>query len=129
MNIGFTGSQEGMTSRQKMGLRLILFYFPNIQFRHGDCVGADEEAHKIAREAEVKQIVIYPPDSIEKRAFCEAKEIAEPMPYLKRNKRIVDFSSVLVACPRSSKEEQRSGTWATIRYARNQDMPIFILEP
>lgn len=38
--------------------------------------------------------------------------------YMKRNDRIVHHADRLIAFPRTRKEEQRSGTWATIRRAR-----------
>ena len=61
--------------------------------------------------------MIHPPDVGALRVFCSADEALAPLPYLTRNKQIVDASEVLVACPQSAKEEMRSGTWSTVRYA------------
>jgi hypothetical protein len=49
--------------------------------------------------------------------------------YIARNHDIVDASAVLVATPRDWYEEQRSGTWATIRYARAQRKAVIIVWP
>jgi predicted Rossmann fold nucleotide-binding protein DprA/Smf involved in DNA uptake len=50
-------------------------------------------------------------------------------PYLVRNETIVKQSQVLLAAPRTSKDEQRSGTWHTIRYARKMKRKIYIVMP
>jgi outer membrane protein insertion porin family len=47
---------------------------------------------------------------------------------LDRNRAIVDSCDVLIACPKGP-EEQRSGTWATVRYARKQKKRIVIIWP
>lgn len=67
-----------------------------------------------------------------RRAFCDQTgptELREPAEYLDRNHAIVDECSVLIAAPRSLTEEQRSGTWATVRYARKMGRPVVILDP
>lgn len=55
-------------------------------------------------------------------------EKREPLPYLARNCVIVDEADILLACPKGP-EEQRSGTWATVRYARKQNKRIVIVYP
>lgn len=52
MRIGFTGTQNGMTKAQKSQLwNSVTDLTPSSigghEFRHGDCVGADEQAHLI----------------------------------------------------------------------------------
>ncbi len=46
---------------------------------------------------------------------------------LDRNREIVGLANVLIAAPLTDKEEQRSGTWATIRAARHKGIPIVML--
>lgn len=48
-------------------------------------------------------------------------------PPLKRNHTILDHSQYLVGFPKGPKEERRSGTWATIRYAKAREMPTKIV--
>jgi len=52
-----------------------------------------------------------------------------PKPYLERNHNIVDESELLIACPKSKEEELRSGTWATVRYARKKGVRIILIYP
>lgn len=44
--------------------------------------------------------------------------------YMARNDRLVEHSDVLLAFPRSWREELRSGTWATVRRARKAGIEI-----
>jgi hypothetical protein len=50
-------------------------------------------------------------------------------PFLKRNKNIVDYTDLLVACPNGFEEVIRSGTWATWRYAVKQEKLWIIIWP
>lgn len=119
MIIGYTGTQIGMSARQKMGLRThLLLAEPDSEFHHGDCIGGDQEAHDIALELGLR-IVLHPPINKSKRAFCKgATQMLEPKDYIPRNHDIVDAAQLLIAAPKMNDEELRSGTWATVRYAR-----------
>lgn len=119
MIIGYTGTQLGMSDRQKAGLRThLLLAEPGSEFHHGDCTGGDEEAHAIALECGLR-VVIHPPINPNKRAFCKgAAVVLESKDYIPRNHDIVDASQLLIAGPKTNDEELRSGTWATVRYAR-----------
>jgi hypothetical protein len=55
--------------------------------------------------------------------------ILRPKAYLERDMDIVDGSSCLIATPKTVMEERRSGTWATIRYARRSGKPVTLLHP
>lgn len=100
------------------------------EFHHGDCIGADASAHEIAKELEI-DIYIYPPINNRKRAFCctGSFKIHPPKDYIERNHNIVDNCDILIACPKSNIEELRSGTWATVRYARKIKRPVIVLKP
>jgi hypothetical protein len=50
-------------------------------------------------------------------------------PYLVRNQDIVDISKVLIGAPSDFVEEQRSGTWATIRRARAAKLWTILVYP
>lgn len=72
-----------------------------------------------------------------KRAFCYRRKGVggelpierEPGPYLWRNHQIVDATSALIAAPFGFEEELRSGTWATVRYARKLGRPVRFFWP
>ncbi len=124
LHIGFTGTRKGMSNAQKIwlpyhvGEMVVSAVWADKWFHHGDCVGADAEAHDIMKELGFK-IHIHPPSSSKYRASCKGDAIEFEHPYLTRNKRIVDCTSVLFACPAQHLEIARgSGTWSTIRYAR-----------
>jgi hypothetical protein len=54
----------------------------------------------------------------------------EPAKYLVRDKHIVQASDLMVACPKGLREETRgSGTWATVRYARELHKPCLLIFP
>ena len=123
--IGFTGTSDlsGVDSERHENLVLVFHELKRKGFtvvHHGDCVGADQLCHDSALEVGLK-IVIHPPKDPKKRAFCtaDADEVREEFGYIARNHHIVNETQVLVAMPKIiGKEELRSGTWATVRYAR-----------
>lgn len=116
--VGFTATREGLRSNQLRKLREILTDLRAIHdtFRHGDCVGGDESGHHLAVELGYR-VVIHPPANPKLRAFMVADETLEPLPYLERNRVIVDNSAFVIGCP-NGEEQFRSGTWSTIRYSR-----------
>jgi hypothetical protein len=132
LKIGFTGTQQGMTAKQKLKIAQILSHHvknSGLKELHvGDCIGADEEAVSIGRKVGTIKIIGHPPDNDSKRAFCKYDKMHDPLPYLDRNKKIVEKSSILVAAP-GGPERLRSGTWATIRHARKQGKQIIIVNP
>jgi len=125
MKIGFTGTQQGMTVIQLLSVAKLIQ--GSDEFHHGDCVGADAEAHSIAWLLETS-IIKHPPDDDKKRAFSRGGKEVEPKPYLVRNRDIVDATDVLIAAP-SGPETVRSGTWSTVRYAAKQKKSIFVIMP
>lgn len=135
-DIGFTGTRRGMTPSQKRTLRTLFSpidpWFPSMHalvFHHGDCVGADADAHAIASKYDTP-ITIHPPTSAAYRAWCRGAKIScLAKSYIERNHDIVDAADILIAAPATLLEEQRSGTWATVRYARSTKTPVIILDP
>jgi hypothetical protein len=125
---GFTGTRKGMTEKQKAALKAInRGAVSNDEFHHGDCIGADAEAFEIVQYS--YWIHAHPSNIVGMGADTDSDErhpIKEP---LARSYDIADVCDVLIAAPCSLQEEQRSGTWATIRYARKLGKPVIILEP
>ena len=117
-----------MTQGQKSAFVQAIQRLQPVCFVHGDCVGADAEAHQLAR-ALVSRIRIRPCDH-PSRAWCTgADEVCEVRKPLHRNRDIVNDADVLIACPPTAHELRRSGTWTTIRYARKRSIPIVLLLP
>lgn len=129
MKLGFTGTRKGMSDWQKRRLRAFLKHYRPVEFHHGDCVGADAQAHKIVRETLPEcRIVAHPCDMPKMRANCKADETFDPKPPLLRNGVIVALTDELVAAPETDQMQSRSGTWAAVRYARHCARPVEILE-
>lgn len=127
--IGFTGTQAGMTKAQATCvMREILARMPLGVFHHGDCIGADAQAHDAALMAGA-QIHIHPCDIPALRGWKTADYASCPKRPLDRNRDIVEAVDVMIAAPRMFIEELRSGTWATIRYTRKMRKPLVIVWP
>jgi hypothetical protein len=122
-----------MTGAQKERLKGLLNASGCSEAHHGDCVGADEQFHDILTEGLGWTIVIHPSSSDALRAYKGEGEfdtiILPPKPPLQRNHDIVDASDLMIACPNEREEILRSGTWATIRYARERHKPLIVILP
>lgn len=157
MILGITATRGQLTVAQADNLERWIHDPDVTEVHHGDCKGGDELAHSMALIAR-KPIVIHPPTVELHRAFCHRKvtwwafgrnyekmaeivwlfppvnrepdfTVLEPLPYLKRNHDIVDTCDFLLALPGTEQEIVRSGTWATIRYARKVGRPHEIVTP
>jgi hypothetical protein len=128
LHIGFTGTQAGMNPYQlgRVLHHLRPFRGGHVHFHHGDCIGADAQAVEIAVSLGF-YIVCHPPINKYKRAFCGFDEIHPEKDYIPRNHDIVDSSAFMLATPKTAVEELRSGTWATIRYAKKVRCRIWVI--
>lgn len=129
MHIGFTGTRKGMTVPQIVVISQLLYPIGwiDITVHHGDCVGADARMHVIAKTLGL-DVVIHPPDKDDMRAFCESPNQREPLPYLERDRNIVDASEMLIATPKGP-PEKGSGTWYTTKYALDKGKDVHIVMP
>ena len=110
--VTFTGTRRGMSSAQDAQLGMLFGALAAAGFvlHHGDAKGADRQA------------------SI--RAFMAgAESVGHPAGNnpLTRNREMVDMCDLLIAAPIRDKEELRSGTWMTVRYARRRGKPVVML--
>lgn len=132
--IGFTGTQDGMTEIQKERFFAIYSWYlrnflDDLEFHQGQCIGADQEALEIVQSLGGVWTVSHPPTETRRQHNILCDEIREPKWFLDRDHDIVDEVNVLLAAPRSRKEELRSGTWATVRYARKVLRPLEMVWP
>lgn len=131
MNIGFTGSREGMTERQSLALGYFAALLDETggTFHHGCCVGADAQA-SLEMGLTIADVIGHPPIDTKCIMPKPAKELwLEPAHYIERDHAIVDAVDLLIAAPSTRKEVLRSGIWATIRYAQRIGKPCIILDP
>jgi hypothetical protein len=99
---------------------------------HGDCFGADKDAHMIGLVLDLT-MHLHVPSATRFRAFCEVRlgvdVVYAPKPYLERDHDIVNATTALIATPKQMTEHLRSGTWATVRYARTVGRAIYVVWP
>lgn len=127
--VGFTGTRDGMSQKQKQDFALMIQRINPVEFHHGDCVGAGEQAHDIVKVfAPECSIVVHPPLNPKDRAWCKGSFIRPAEDYIKRNHNIVNNVEMMIATPKNG-EELRSGTWATIRFAKKVGRTVKILFP
>lgn len=105
---------------------------------HGGCHGADREFHGLTL---FLPHIIYPSNEEQHRWAIETcsggKDVIHPLPNpipqgyeIKRNHKIVDVVETMIATPSSTREIMRgSGTWATIRYAKEKGRRLIICWP
>ena len=129
MIVGFTGTRRGMTYPQEQRLIEALKQYEPNEFHHGGCCGADAEAHILARDMGAK-VFVHPSTLAKFHGYHVGAHYVHPMaPPLRRNKSIVNACDVLFAAPLLAVESTRSGTWATIRYARKRGIQVVMLWP
>ena len=132
-HVGFTGTRKGMSWLQEIRLVEIPSGLKtencDIYFHHGSCIGADCQADNIARNFECK-MYIHPSNDSKTRIHCVelGDTVYSPKPHLVRDRDIVNAVSLLIGAPKGDKEELRSGTWTTVRYARKRGIDIIMLK-
>jgi hypothetical protein len=125
VHVGVTGSRTGASPEQLSWLLSKLVDLRADVLHHGDCVGVDAQAHALALDLGLR-VVVHPPSDPKHRAYCEGGELRPELPYLERDREIVRESQHLLALPAGS-PRQRSGTWATVRYAQQAGITAEVL--
>lgn len=143
MRIGFTGTREGITAAQRAIFEGCFRATGATEFHHGACVGADAEVAVWVATVRMPQPAGAPTPQLTPWCRIHARPSNLPgmtdpaalrmsdfrypeKPPLDRNRDIVDACDKLIACPRGP-EEERSGTWATVRYARRVGRPVVVI--
>lgn len=128
MNVGFTGTREGMSNAQWEQFRYVLALFRHADqavgrrpvLLHGDGPGkdgkvsADTQAERLGLEFSY-DIQRFPPKDLTAEAL------------LARDRQVALACDILVAAPKTDKEQVRSGTWYTVRQARSLGKPVVML--
>jgi hypothetical protein len=99
---------------------------------HGDCLGADANFDEICARLKIPR-TIRPCTFENMRAHCEkygARLVAPPKKPMQRNRDIVSEADKLIGCPWNDVPIKKgSGTWATIRFAKQKGIPVHIIGP
>lgn len=133
MIIGFTGTRDiskvSLDRLIKLEDKLYELYFNNESSCcvHGGAEGMDEYFHDMVADTMDSKIVVIFAKGMERELYGEYETLPSKPP-LERNKDIVDMCDILIAVPIDPEvEEQRSGTWATIRIARAKGKKIIMI--
>lgn len=132
--IGVTGARQGATRAQLRTLtNTLLDYYQTeiVYFHHGACQGVDEQAALIARSLKFR-VIAHPPESykyLSMVALGVSHMQLPKLPYLERDRVVVDKSNLLIALPAMSTPQPRSGTWYTYNYAKEQNKTAILILP
>lgn len=97
----------------------------------GACIGVDAYAMRRAHQRGLSVLAVLPANRAlvmpDWRAYCTmAIHMLAGTSYMDRNDRIIAEIDRLLAFPKTATEELRSGTWATVRRAREKGIPVEI---
>ena len=130
MRVGFTGTRSGMTPEQMQALRKLLLSYDYLEFHHGDCIGADDEAHAIVTAGhDHVTTIIHPPIDDSKRAWCVGDIVKPPKTYFARNRDIVQATDITIGTPFGPKGVPAGGTWYTLDYSVKTKHATIIIWP
>ncbi len=145
--LGFTGTRRGLTDAQLMLLSSVVEVPPDRVFHGGEIDGADLQFHDwlIKRGVNPRSIFVLPGDARQHAYWAERQRreyqanrsretigtfhLLATQPYLKRNRVIANECHRLLAAPGEYAMQLRSGTWATVRYARAAGKPVMLILP
>ncbi len=131
MILGFSGTRMGPTPAQHDAFRDFVRRFRPARFVHGGARGCDTLAHYVVRAACPDIVIeIHPTEDAGSTVWMPSGncEIYPKLPPLERNRIIVSRCYGLLAMPQRDAEDWAgSGTWATVRYAREIGCPVYIV--
>jgi hypothetical protein len=122
ISIGFSGTRSGMSEPQWDVVQQVLYLVSSADVfsaHHGDCIGSDAEFHASCMASSRARVILHPGPVASLRAFsvgATSERVA--LPFLVRNRAIVDASDVLIAAPMEYEPQASGGTWHTIGLAR-----------
>lgn len=143
VSLGITGSRVPLADAQKHSLGIMITAIMRITglkaIHHGCATGTDETSHGIALTIPGADIYGHPgygnnksqPHLMDLRPE-EFTLLYPAKPYRERNKDIVTYSRLILACPlypENDTRSARSGTWQTVRLARRTQKPVILIIP
>ncbi|KKN46314.1 hypothetical protein LCGC14_0674310 [marine sediment metagenome] len=128
IKVGITGSRYGWNAMQAESFRTLMGGLRVSEFHYGDCVGVDEDSFDwVTCNMNSTLTVSHPPTITRFQAYTEPDETRPALPYMIRNRAIVDSVDLMVVIPRERSETRRSGTWTTWRYAKKKGTLIVLM--
>lgn len=130
MILGFTGTRNGMTERQRFAVSEFLDQLRPTETHSDDCKGADSEfldAALICNGNAPPRTHGHPCDIRRWRAFRNYDSLHPVKNALVRNQDIVDASDEMLAAPKSNKRS--GGTWDAIRKTLKAKKTVTVIWP
>jgi len=124
----FTGTRSGMTDGQKAEVERLFVELRVTTLYHGAAIGADEEASLIAQRLGINVRAFPGNVDADRSKHAHADSWEKPESPLARNKAMVKRAHFVIAAP-DGPERPRSGTWATIRFARDEGKTVHLVVP
>ena len=134
ISIGITGSRLGATKLQLrvlMGTLLQYYLTEPVELHHGACIGVDTQAALLGRSLWFN-LIAHPAENHKYRstiALDISNTVLPELPYLDRDRVIVDATTFLIALPNTSTPALRSGTWYTYNYAQSKNKASMLILP
>jgi hypothetical protein len=144
LHVGITGTRNPLSGPQSATLGTVLAEVSAtaggpLVLHHGVCQGTDRTAHLIVRQIGGWLIEGHPGRSSDGKSPWRATDIEadcdvlhDVLPYAMRNEDITTACSLIVAAPLHPEDDprsRRSGTWMTVRMARQRSRDIVIAWP
>lgn len=102
----------------------------------GLCLGGDDEFADICVKLELRPRMIARPGRSAKGGNndllgdpCRHDEVLPQKPFLERNKDIVEWAEIVVACPFESELKTTGGTWFTVSFTMKKNKGLFVVWP
>lgn len=134
LNIGVTGTRDGMNKIQEENIKDILEKlifekeYTDRVFHHGQCIGVDVQAVKILKQFGFT-IISHPPVKKDLLGISYNDLTYPPKSYFARNRNIVDECNILFVVPKENQRQSKGGTWYTHDYGVIKKKQIFIFYP
>jgi hypothetical protein len=130
-HLGYTATREQINPWQSGTVENLLRYHFAIgftEFHHGDCVGGDDFAARVAYSLGYR-VISHPPLHSGLRAYAPAHFVHDPKPYHERNSDIVSSCSGAIGVPNTNTPRPRSGTWCTLVKLSSANIPYWVVSP
>lgn len=111
--IGITGTTMGWTPTQHSMVHAALALAGVGEFHQGGCEGVDEQSAELADRLGYR-VVTHPADDVDETLH---------------NRQLVDAVDLLIGVPYGDEEWPGSGTWFTIKYAKERGVPVYVVGP
>ena len=127
-HVAFVGTRQGLAELQRDSLATLLssVHYGTLHIHHGGSLGADTELHHMAH-TKGHLCIVHPANNAVLgirilagtfRPVCEHCKFLPPAGSASRDRRMIQASEVLIACPYEFNATLNSRVWAAIRYAR-----------